>query len=106
MADALRLAVSNIAWESEEDDEIAALLRLDNVSAIEVGPTKWRECPLDATARDIAGYRHEWADRGMRIVSLQSLLFGRPDLQLFGPSRAALADYLRGMIEFGAALGA
>ena len=57
---------------------------------------------------DIAEYRRSWEDRGLQIVSLQSLLFGRSDLQLFGDDgvRAALADYLRRVIDFGAPLGA
>jgi sugar phosphate isomerase/epimerase len=104
--DDLRLAVSNIAWNPEEDESIGLLLRAEGVSGIEVAPTKWRANPLEASAREIAEYRRVWADRGLRIVSLQSLLFGRPELQLFGDTRAALADVLLRVIDLGAELGA
>src|SRR5262249_40426902 len=65
-----------------------------------------REKPLDATAQEIADYRRAWADRGLEISSLQALLFGRPDLELFGATRRQLAEYLYRVIEFGAGLGA
>jgi sugar phosphate isomerase/epimerase len=108
MVDALRLAVSNIAWMPEQDDAIAELLVAEGVSGIEIAPTKWRERPLNATALDVAAYRRRWEDRGLRIVSMQSLLFGRSDLQLFAneTQREAMIDYLRRTIDLGAALGA
>ena len=94
MPEATRLAVSNIAWEPQENDAVAEVLRREGVNGVEIAPTKWRARPFDATAEEIAEYRRGWEDRGLRIVSLQSLLFGRPELQLFGSDavRAALAD--------------
>jgi len=108
MPDVTRLAVSNIAWEPHEDDAVAEVLRREGVAGVEIAPTKWRPTPYDATPEDIADFRRSWEARGLQIVSLQSLLFGRSDLQLFGSPgvRAALADYLRRVIDFGAALGA
>ncbi|MEO7086132.1 MAG: sugar phosphate isomerase/epimerase family protein [Gemmatimonadaceae bacterium] len=108
MASSLRLAVSNIAWMPEQDDAIAELLVAEGVGGVEIAPTKWRERPLNATALDVAAYRRAWEDRGLRIVSMQSLLFGRPDLQLFAneTQREAMVDYLRRTIDLGAALGA
>jgi D-psicose/D-tagatose/L-ribulose 3-epimerase len=108
VADAPRLAVSNIAWETNEDDEIAELLLREGVVGVELAPTKWRDRPFDATEADISAFRRSWEDRGLRVVSLQALLFGRPDLQLFGAPavRAELASYMRRAIDFGAAVGA
>jgi sugar phosphate isomerase/epimerase len=37
---------------------------------------------------------------------MQALLFGRPDLELFGPTRRQLSEYLYRVIELGAGLGA
>ena len=104
----MHLAISNIAWEPGENDEVVALLAHEGVTGIELAPTKWRDDPFDASATDIAAYRASWEDRGLRVVSMQSLLFGRPDLQLFDTTarRAAMTDFLRRVIDFGAALGA
>ena len=103
-----RLAISNIAWLPDEDDVVAELLHREGITGIEIAPTKWRERPLEASNGDVLAYRETWETRGLPIVSLQSLLFGRPDLQLFGDdsSRAVLLDYLRRIIDLAAALGA
>jgi len=104
----MRLAVSNIAWEPSQDDDVAGVLRRQGVMGIEIAPTKWRDDPLRASAADVERLRRQWSDRGLRIVSLQSLLFGRPDLQLFGSdaSRAAMREHLERTIDFAAAVGA
>ena len=108
MAERPRLAVSNIAWEPSEDAAVVEVLLKEGVQGVEIAPTKWREKPFDVSAADIALYRRQWEDRGLSIVSLQALLFGRPDLQLFASveSRALLGDYLRRVIDFAVAVGA
>lgn len=104
----MKVIVSNIAWEPGEDAAVAAVLRREHVEAIELAPTKWREDALDASAADLDALWTKWHDLGLRIVSLQSLLFGRPELQLFGDaaSRAAMMRHLRRSIDFAAAIQA
>lgn len=104
----MRLAASNIAWDAGDEASVAALLSREGFTGVELAPTKWREDAYSAPAADIRAYRGEWEDRGLRVVALQALLFGRPDLQLFGDAavRAALADHLRRAIDFAALLGA
>lgn len=104
----MKLAVSNIAWRASEDAEVAELLRREGVRGVELAPTLWREHPLEASPSEVQSLRRWWEDRGMSIVSLQSLLFGRPELQLFGDdaSRAAMLDHLRRTADFAATIGA
>lgn len=104
----MKLAVSNIAWERAEDDEVAELLRRENITGVELAPTKWRDDPYNQPAEDVEGLRRYWEDRGLQVSSLQALLFGKQELQLFGDesSRAALLDYLKRAIDFAARLGA
>lgn len=103
-----RFAVSNIAWDPAEDDAVATVLRTAGVHGVEIAPTKWREDPVRASLADIAAYKKTWEQRDLHITSMQALLFGRPELQLFGEesSRAAMLDYLERIVELGAALGA
>lgn len=104
----MKLAISNIAWSPAEDDTVGELLAREGVGAVELAPTAWRERPLEAPAADVLAFRRAWADRGIALVSLQSLLFGRPELQLFGSvaSRASMLDHLRRTVDFAALLGA
>ena len=104
----MKLAFSNIAWPPELDADVAALLVERGFSGVEIAPTKWRDKPYEAAPADVRAYRDQWADRGLEVVALQALLFGRPDLQLFGDdsSRSALKNYLRRAIDFAALVGA
>jgi D-psicose/D-tagatose/L-ribulose 3-epimerase len=104
----MKLAASNIAWDPSEDDPVAVILRQHGFAGVEVAPSKRWESPIDASKNEIAAYRDEWHKRGLPIVAMQALLFGRPDLQLFGPedARRALGDYLAAIIELAHGLGA
>jgi D-psicose/D-tagatose/L-ribulose 3-epimerase len=104
----MRLAVSNIAWPSGEDEAVARVLGEGGAEGVEVAPTKVWPRPLEASADDVRGYRDSWERRGFRVVALQALLFGRPELVLFeGESvRRRTVEYLTGMIDLAAALGA
>jgi sugar phosphate isomerase/epimerase len=104
----MKLAASNIAWDPSEDDAVAAILRELGFAGVEIAPSKRWASPMDATKQEIASYRAEWEKRGLQVVAMQALLFGRPDLQLFGSAsvRRQLGDYLAALIEMASGLGA
>jgi sugar phosphate isomerase/epimerase len=104
----MKLAASNIAWDPSEDDAVAAILRELGFAGVEIAPSKRWASPMDATKQEIASYRAEWEKRGLQVVAMQALLFGRPDLQLFGSAsvRRELGDYLASLIEMANGLGA
>jgi sugar phosphate isomerase/epimerase len=104
----MRVAISNIAWKVDEEPAVRDLLVRLGVRGVEVAPSKVGPAP-DAIPADVARrYRDTWEERGIRIVAMQALLFGRPELAIFqgeGP-RAALREYLSAVIELGGRLGA
>ncbi len=104
----MRLAVSNIAWPAEADDEAAAVLAACGAGGVEIAPTKVWPRPTEASADSVAAYRRRWEDRGLPIAAMQALLFGRDDLTLFADpaTRTRTADYLRLIIDLAAGLGA
>jgi D-psicose/D-tagatose/L-ribulose 3-epimerase len=107
-AGALRLAVSNIAWPAREDDAVAEVLRDTGAAGIEVAPTMiWPE-PAAVAADEVAACRARWSGRGLPIVAMQSLLFGRDHLRIFAAddTREATLSYLTSMIRLAAGLGA
>jgi D-psicose/D-tagatose/L-ribulose 3-epimerase len=103
-----RLAISNIAWEPQEDEAVAGILLDAGFSGVEIAPTVRWPAPLDVSIAELTAYREWWRERGLEIVAMQSLLFGRPDLQLFGSegSRRSLADYLERIASIAGHLGA
>ena len=104
----MKLAISNIAWPESLDEPVVELMHSRGLTGVELAPTKiWPE-PLSATQAEVRACRHAWESRGLPIVALQSLLFGKNDLQVFAPpaQQAETFKYLSGMIRLAAELGA
>lgn len=104
----MRLAISNIAWDKAEDLEVAQLLARYEVDAIDIAPGKYFPDPRQTSDQSIADVRGWWADRGIEITGMQSLLFGTTGLNVFGDvtSRDAMLDHLRAVCRIGGGLGA
>jgi sugar phosphate isomerase/epimerase len=102
------LAISNIAWSKESDALVAGLMREYGLKGVELAPTKYFDKPLLATDAELLAVRRFWEAEGFPIVAMQSLLFGRPDLTLFGTDaqRAEMLDYLEGVFRIAGAWGA
>jgi D-psicose/D-tagatose/L-ribulose 3-epimerase len=104
----MKLAVSDLAWQPAEDEAAARLLRGLDVRYIELAPTKvWPN--LDEVAvPEARALRQKWADRGLEVVALQAILFGHPELRLFGSDadRERLLQYLGGIFRLASELGA
>ncbi|MCU1716338.1 sugar phosphate isomerase/epimerase family protein [Pseudomonas sp. 5P_3.1_Bac2] len=104
----MRLAISNIAWDTTEDEAVAALLQRFAVDAIDIAPGKYFPEPAKATNGDITQVKDWWAERGIEITGMQALLFGTTGLNVFGSieSQAALLTHLAAICRIGAGLGA
>ena len=104
----MRLAISNIAWDAQDDLAVAKLLGKFSVDAIDVAPGKYFSDPANAKDEDIANVRRWWADHGIEITGMQSLLFGTTGLNLFGDKRSQelMLEHLRAVCRIGAGLGA
>lgn len=104
----MRLAISNIAWDTAEDEVVATLLQRFAVDAIDIAPGKYFPEPAKATNGDIAQVKDWWAERGIEITGMQALLFGTTGLNVFGSaeSQAALLTHLAAVCRIGAGLGA
>lgn len=83
----MKLAFSNIAWGLDEDHAVLDLLCASQVQGIEVAPTRLWPNWEGATPGAAAAYAQAMVEAGFETPSLQSLLFGRPDLQVFGSSQ-------------------
>jgi len=104
----MRLAISNIAWETDEDEEISRLLLHHAVDAIDIAPRKYFHDPMLARDNDVIKIKKWWSDRGIEITGMQALLFGIKELNLFSSAdtQKAMLDYLSAICRIGACLGA
>ncbi len=104
----MRLAISNIAWDTSEDHEIAKLLNRYEVDAIDVAPGKYFPEPGKAKDSEIVFVKDWWADRGIEITGMQALLFGTSGLNVFGTPfvQEAMLQHLSSICRIAAGLGA
>lgn len=104
----MNVGISNIAWAAEEESAVADALVAARVDQVEIAPTKVFDDPLDVSDSALDGYIDFWESRGIRIVAFQSLLFGRPDLTLFGDTaaREGFVKHIEGFLRLGGRMGA
>jgi sugar phosphate isomerase/epimerase len=104
----MKLLASNIAWTPAQDADVAALLRGHGFTGIEIALTRdWPELAA-ATAADVRAFASRWRNEGLPVAAAQALLFGRPELVIFGSedARRQTLDYLRLVFDLCAAAGA
>lgn len=104
----MRIAISNIAWDVSEDEQVAALLNKYGVDAIDVAPGKYFPDPKNASSVDIERVRDWWRNHRIEITGMQALLFGTTGLNLFGSNdtQTAMLEHLEAVCRIGAGLGA
>ena len=104
----MRISISNIAWEREEEPEIADLLGRLGVSAVDVVPGKYFPDVAEASDADIRKVRSWWEERGISVYGMQSLLFGTKGLNVFGDrdSQERLLQHLSHVCRVAEGLGA
>jgi sugar phosphate isomerase/epimerase len=104
----MRLSISNIAWDTAEDELIATLLQNFSIDAIDIAPGKYFLAPLNTTIDEIQKVKNWWAERGIQIIGMQALLFGTTGLNVFGSaeSQSALLEHLDAVCRIGSGLGA
>jgi D-psicose/D-tagatose/L-ribulose 3-epimerase len=104
----MRLAISNIAWDIDEDEVIAKLLQRFGVDAIDIAPGKYFHEFGKVTSDEIARVKNWWLERGIEITGMQALLFGTTGLNVFGhhESQVAMLRHLAAVCRIGKGLGA
>lgn len=103
----MKIAISNIAWHSQEEEKISNILQELGINGVEIAPTKIWQSPLSAIDSEIFDYRKWWENKGIEIVAMQALLFGKPELTIFESleKRRQTLEYLSRMIVLANKLG-
>jgi D-psicose/D-tagatose/L-ribulose 3-epimerase len=100
------ISFSNIAWPQEKDSWVAEQLCRWGVEYIDVAPARYFSDITKISDEQINSVKQYWLDRGIRIVGLQSLLYGTHGFNLFDDNTQNMLDYLRRVAHLGATLGA
>ncbi|KAF6578927.1 sugar phosphate isomerase/epimerase [Paenibacillus sp. EKM212P] len=103
----MKLSISNIAWNSNENEEIIVLLNKLGIRGIEIAPTKIWDRPLDSEPNELLQFKQYWEQRDIHLIAMQSLLFGQHGLALFSDveSRNKLKEYVMGIMGLAGKIG-
>ncbi|MEI7742972.1 MAG: sugar phosphate isomerase/epimerase, partial [Chloroflexota bacterium] len=104
----MRSAISTLGWDHSLDPQAADAMLRAGISGVEIAPSRRFRDPLSASKAELLAYRSWWESQGFVVEAIQSLVFGRPDLLLFGDpgSRQLLQEHLKGMCRVAEVLGA
>ncbi len=104
----MRIGISNLAWETEFDDQISRLLNEYDINAIDIAPMKYFGSPENTTKEEVKDVWKWWNSRGIEITGMQGLLFGLSHLNLFNndETRRKLISHFVSIFEIAETLGA
>jgi sugar phosphate isomerase/epimerase len=104
----MKLAVSNIAWPAGLDAAAFEFLAASGIAAIEIAPTRVWPHFQGMSPESVRVLRHVVESSGLRISSVQAILFQMPELNLFGSDevRRGMEEHLRRCADLAAELGA
>jgi sugar phosphate isomerase/epimerase len=104
----MRVAISNIAWDVNEDGLVAKLLNLYKIDAIDIAPNKYFPKPAEATTHDVIQVKKWWLAQGIELTGMQALLYGTNGFNIFGSPaiQTSMLTYLTEICRIGSILGA
>lgn len=103
----MKLSISNIGWDAEQDEAVYRLMGAYGFSGLEIAPTRiFPEAPYSQREAAKRWSENLKAQYGFGVSSMQSIWYGRQE-KLFGneEERQVLLAYTKEAIDFAAAAG-
>lgn len=103
----MKLSISNIAWEAEQDAQVYGLMKRYGYFGLEIAPTRiFPHAPYEHLKDARVWSQQLWQEYGFVVSSMQSIWFGRQE-KIFGSDkeRRNLMDYTKKAIAFAEAIG-
>lgn len=101
------ISVSNIAWNSSNDERIAVFLQRNGIKNIDIALGKYFKDVSAVRKEDLRKIKKFWNSFGISLFGMQSLLFGTERMNLFGNSeiRSDMLSHLKKVANFASVLG-
>lgn len=103
----MKLSISNIAWDAEDNEKVYRYLSLKGFDGIEIAPTKlFPEAPYSHIEEAEAYFDKVKNNYGLEVSSMQSIWYGqRGNIFASRDERLALQSYTFQAIDFAACIG-
>lgn len=101
----MKLAISNIAWEKDNNEKVYNLMKKYWFTWLEIAPTKTFNNFLEISDEEIKDFNSNINKFWIDLVAAQSLLFWKPELKLFDENwNENLKNYIIKIIDFASKL--
>lgn len=102
------IAISNIAWEANEDSKVINLLKQYQINKIDIAPSKYFSDFNTVTEKEVLRLKDYWINNGFELIGMQSLLFGTKGLNVFASNevQTKMLGHLNNVCRIGRLLGA
>ena len=94
----MKLSISNIAWDKDQNEDVFNLIKQYKFSGIEIAPTKVFKNPKKATFDELDLFKQFVSKHQLIMPAMQSLLYGMPHLNIFSKYPETVS-YLKRMID-------
>lgn len=103
-----QISISNIAWDTRYDAQVAELMEKHGVSFVDIAPSKYIDISSLNFLSKAKALREDWLSRGIHPLGMQSLLFGTEGLNVFGDvdTQARMLSHLERVCAIGDVLNA
>ena len=103
----MKTSISNLAWKHQSTTELLPKLKSIGIQGVEIAPTAIWPNFGDLEVSNVSEFSKVITDEGLSVSGIQSLSFGRPELQVFDTSTwPAFREHLKKMFEVGTKLNA
>ncbi len=101
----MKFALSNIAWDKEQDENIYTILNRMGITGLEIAPTRLFENPYGKLAEARRYKERLYNEYGITVCSMQSIWYGRSENIFIDEQRREIYDYSCDAIDFASAMG-
>lgn len=103
----MKLSISNIAWDNENNEIIYDYLQKKGFCGLEIAPTKlFPVSPYSHTSEAVEYFSNVKSEYGLKVASMQSIWYGQiGNIFAREEDRARLKDYTFQAIDFASAIG-
>ncbi len=103
----MNLSISNIAWFSNEDDDIYEIMKANGFTGLDIAPARICSDPQNCTVEQGHEYQKIISKYDLKFIGMQSLLFGTNGFNIFGEAKVVedTLEYLKEMVNYASKLG-
>ncbi|MDA9084803.1 sugar phosphate isomerase/epimerase [Candidatus Pelagibacter sp.] len=81
----MKLLISNLAWNYDENEKFIKLLKKNKITNLEFAPSKLLQ--NNFKSKNLIITKNFWKKNGIKLYSMQSILYGIDDCFLFGSKK-------------------